>query len=156
MATNGEEAEVVSRKCTPSVSIDSGSSPQGLYRDSQSGQLVHYGPSSFHSILAESGQDQAILPSTSTGLPITGQDPTSSISAISLPNSMASCSIYGSDISTATPYMLIKIHSEKAVSREYHRILTLAFYTSQSSPRRHIFLPTRACAPTPMTLLHLG
>lgn len=75
MATNGEEAEVVSRKCTPSVSIDSGSSPQGLYRDSQSGQLVHYGPSSFHSILAESGQDQAILPSTSTGLPITGQDP---------------------------------------------------------------------------------
>lgn len=75
MATNGEEAEVVSRKCTPSVSIDSGSSPQGLYRDSQSGQLVHYGPSSFHSILAESGQDQAILPSTSTGLPITGQEP---------------------------------------------------------------------------------
>ncbi|KAE8537623.1 hypothetical protein D1P53_006332 [Cryptococcus gattii VGV] len=75
MATNGEEAEVVSRKCTPSVSVDSGSSPQGLYRDSQSGQLVHYGPSSFHSILAESGQDQAILPSTSTGLPITGQEP---------------------------------------------------------------------------------
>ncbi|KIR81643.1 hypothetical protein I305_05834 [Cryptococcus gattii E566] len=75
MATNSEEAGMGSRKGTPSVSTNPGSSSQGLFRDSQSGQLVHYGSSSFHSILAESGQDQAILPCTSTGLPITGQDP---------------------------------------------------------------------------------
>ncbi|KGB76648.2 hypothetical protein CNBG_2486 [Cryptococcus deuterogattii R265] len=75
MATNNEEAGMGSRKGTPSVSINPGSSSQGLFRDSQSGQLVHYGSSSFHSILAESGQDQATLPCTSTGLPITGQDP---------------------------------------------------------------------------------
>ncbi|QPK66934.1 hypothetical protein CNBG_10115 [Cryptococcus deuterogattii R265] len=75
MATNNEEAGMGSRKGTPSVSINPGSSSQGLFRDSQSGQLVHYGSSSFHSILAESGQEQATLPCTSTGLPITGQDP---------------------------------------------------------------------------------
>ncbi|KIR59433.1 hypothetical protein I314_04958 [Cryptococcus bacillisporus CA1873] len=75
MATNNEEAGMGSRKGTPPVSINPGSSSQGLFGDSQSGQLVHYGSSSFHSILAESGQDQATLPCTSAGLPITGQDP---------------------------------------------------------------------------------
>ncbi|KIR41210.1 hypothetical protein I313_02327 [Cryptococcus deuterogattii Ram5] len=76
--------------------------------------------------------------------------------ATSLPNSMASCSICGSDITMATLYTLINTLSEMAVPREYHHILILVFYTSQSLLRHHTFLPTRACAPTPMTLLHPG
>ncbi|KIR31031.1 hypothetical protein I352_06620 [Cryptococcus deuterogattii MMRL2647] len=76
--------------------------------------------------------------------------------ATSPPNSMASCSICGSDITMATPYTLINMLLEKAVPREYHHILILVFYTSQSSLRHHTFLPTRACAPTPMTLLRRG